>query len=58
MNDQTGWWRILMARVDDFLTDPDTLAVADLGNRKTMKPTMMPKNWRRFWLDSAQHGFA
>jgi len=24
-----------MARVDDFLTDPDTLAVADLGNRKT-----------------------
>jgi len=24
-----------MARVDDFLTDRDTLAVADLGNRKT-----------------------
>ena len=24
-----------MARVDDFLTDGDTLAVADLGNRKT-----------------------
>jgi len=26
-----------MARVDDFLTDRDTLAVADLGNRKTHK---------------------
>src|SRR6266705_2329585 len=25
---------------------------------RPMKPTMMPKNWRRFWLDSAQHGFA
>jgi hypothetical protein len=24
-----------MARIDDFLTDRDTLAVADLGNRKT-----------------------
>ena len=24
-----------MARVDDFLTERDTLAVADLGNRKT-----------------------
>ena len=32
-----------IARVDDFLTDRDTLAVADLGNRKP---------------HAAQHGFA
>jgi len=32
-----------MARVDDFLTDRDTLAVADLVIARPMKPTIMPR---------------
>ena len=32
-----------MARVDDFLSGRDTLAVADLGNRKTDEANQRPK---------------
>ena len=36
-----------MARVDDFLSGRDTLAVADPIARP-MKPTIMPEHWQRF----------
>ena len=47
-----------MARVDASLLAETHSPSQTWVIARPMKPTIMPENWRRFWLDSAQYGFA